>query len=78
MTAVYVQRRSEGLDKISTYLTVEKVPFVFDYETKPKPWLSKIVVIGDLGEWNLRRVFDIVNENDLRIDYSNNRLQIFI
>lgn len=78
MKTVYVQKRVEGLDKLLLYLTGEKVLFNKYYQLGKLSWLTKIEVVGNLGEWNFRRVFEIVNENDLRIEYSSNRLQIFL
>lgn len=74
---VYVQKRVNGLDSIRVYLVGEGVSCDYHYETKPLTWLSKIVVRGDLGEWNLRRVIDIVNQNDLRLEYIGKCFQIF-
>jgi len=78
MATIYVQKRVEGLNKLLLYLTGEKVSYEKHYAVQPFPWIEKIVITGELGEWNLRTVWDILNSNDLRVKYSNNRLEIFV
>lgn len=68
--AVYIQKRADGLQKIMLYLTGEKVTFNKVYQLDHKPWIYRLEITGTLGEWNLRRVWDIVQESDLNIEYS--------
>lgn len=75
---VYVQKRVDGLEKIRLYLHGEKILYNKHYNiTVGLHFLVRIEIVSALGEWNLRRVWDLVNENDLRIEYSENRLQVF-
>lgn len=74
-STVYVQPRVNGLQKLLLYLHTEQIPFLKIY-TLDSSWLSAIRITGRLGEWNLRRVWDIVNETDLRIEFTGKHFEV--